>query len=365
MWDKLEQGVVEAFREAKHPDITALPIDSLEALGTSARAELEALAQRILDESEAQHAAAEAGDWAAFEASREMVRRLQEDWEGLQEEIQGIEEIIRRKHLDAKVVARLGSRGRAILLEAIILSLIGVVLGMLVWEAMVPVEVFQRWETPLAILDTAICAIFLWEFFWKMSLADSAGWYFKRHWIDFVSSLPVALLGWGLVRVGRVARLGRVLRVARMARMLRFMRLLRALRGLAFVFRGFDKITKSFNVKVLNRPLLATAIFLVLGGLAMGMAEPETFINDYDSQWLGGLWWSFATVCTGGFADIHDPTTHMGRGLTVLLVILGAILTGAFTAALASVLLGDDTERIERKLGAVLSRMEANDEGKE
>jgi voltage-gated potassium channel len=227
---------------------------------------------------------------------------------------------------------------------------------MLAWEELLGHAAEPGLLHTLALIDTGICVFFLWEFFWKMSLAESRSWYFKRHWIDFVSSLPFARLHAELLRVGRLARLMRVARAARLARALR---LLRAVRAMAFVFRGFEKVGQSFNVRVLNRPLAATLVFLVVGGIIMGAVEREPFEHEYGSPVRGGIWWSFTTVCTGGFADIHDPDTDVGRALTVLLVILGAILTGAFTAALASVLLGDDTERIERKLAAVLERLNA------
>ncbi len=361
MWDQVEHAIGEVFREARSPDLRALPTTSLERLAASARAAQEETAEQVLHTGEEQRQAAEQGDWQRFESCREKIHSLHEDWLGLRQQVERIEETLRRKHLDERVVERLGGRGRAVALEATVLTLIGVVLGMLYWE-----EVFGRNAEAtllhtLALVDTAICVFFLWEFFWKMSLADSAGWYFKRHWVDFVSSLPFALVHAELLRLGRVARVLRVARAARIARMARLMRLARALRGLAFVFRGFDKLGQSLNLRVLNRPLAATFAFLLIGGILMGLVEGDAF-GDYGSATLGGIWWSFTTVCTGGFADIHDPYTGCGRVLTVLLVVLGAILTGAFTAALASVLLGDDTERIERKLGAVLERLDRGEQ---
>ncbi len=360
MWDRVETAVGEVFREARAPDLRALSVDSLEKLELTARKTHEELGQQILDKGDEQKQAAQEGDWPRFEACREEIRRLQEEWLGLRDEIKQLEETLRRKRLEERVIKRLGSRDRATLLEGIVIVLIIAVLGMLLWE-----EVFRDTASPqflrtLALIDTAICIFFLAEFFWKMSLADSKAWYFKRHWIDFVSSLPFALLHAEILRVGRAARLLRVARAARVARMARLMRLMRALRGLAFMFRGFEKLGQSLNIRVLNRPLVATALFLILGGIVMGMVEGDAF-REYGSALRGGIWWSFTTVCTGGFADIHDPDTDSGRILTVLLVILGAILTGAFTAALASVLLGDDTERIERKLGTVLERLNARD----
>lgn len=366
MWHKVENAVGEVFREARAPDLRALSADSLEKLAQTAQTAHERLSQQILDMGREQQQAGEVGDWQRFEACREEVRRLHEEWLGLRDQIRDIGETLRRKRLDERVVARLGGRGRAVALEATVIALIVVVLGMLVWEETLGLGAGWEIRTTLAVIDTCICVFFLGEFFWKMSLSGSPWWYFKRHWIDFVSSLPFALISHAeLLRVGRAARVVRVARAARIVRMARFMRLLRALRGLAFVFRGFEKLGQSLNIRVLNRPLIATVIFLIVGGILMGMipGEKGALEQDYDTAMRGGIWWSFATVCTGGFADIHDPTTDGGRVLTVLLVILGAILTGAFTAALASVLLGDDTERIERKLSTVLERLDKSGAG--
>ncbi|MFQ6132119.1 MAG: ion transporter [Armatimonadota bacterium] len=361
MWEQVEHAIGEVFREARSPDLRVLSSASLEKLAASAGTTHEEIGRRILDKGEEQRQAAEQGDWPRFEACRQEIRRLQEEWLGLRDQVGHIEETLRRKRLDERVAERLGGRSRAVLLEAVILILIVAVLGMMAWEWLYGAGVSKDLLFALALIDTAICVVFLWEFFWKMSLADSAAWYFKRHWIDFVSSLPFALLHAGVVRIGRVARVVRVVRIARVARMARLMRLVRAVRAMAVVFRGFEKVGQSLNLRVLNRPLAATLVFLIAGGILMGAIEGHKFAGENEPSALAGIWWSFTTVCTGGFADIWDPETAWGRVLTVLLVILGAILTGAFTAALASVLLGDDTERIERKLAAVLERLDADD----
>ncbi|MBM3476965.1 MAG: hypothetical protein FJX75_27150 [Armatimonadetes bacterium] len=354
MHDRIPEAVIKVFREAKAPDLAALSLEQLGRLADSARRTQARLTEEALARGQEQERAAQEGDWERFDATREHVKQLQEEWTSVGEAIEGLTEVRRRKQLEARVVERLGSRQRAVALEATILALIVVALGMLAWESVYGEQAGARVMTALAVIDTGICLVFLAEFFWKMSLAESRMWYFRRHWIDFVSSLPFSLLHLGVLRIGRITR---VVRVVRIVRMVRVMRLLRAFRAVAFVFRGFETIGRSFNMRVLNRPLAATAVFLILGGIVMGAIEGDA-LGEYGSALRGGIWWSFATVTTGGFADIHDPSTDAGRVLTVLLVILGAILTGAFTAALASVLLGDGTERIERKLGAVLNRLE-------
>jgi voltage-gated potassium channel len=58
------------------------------------------------------------------------------------------------------------------------------------------------------------------------------------------------------------------------------------------------------------------------------------------------IWWSFTTVVTGGFGDIHNPISTSGRFLTVFLVLGGMTIVGIFTATLTSVLVGDESERL-------------------
>ena len=56
---------------------------------------------------------------------------------------------------------------------------------------------------------------------------------------------------------------------------------------------------------------------------------------------------------TGGFADIHNPETMAGKVLTVVLVILGMVLVGIFTATLTTVMVGDedDMEQLRTEMG--------------
>jgi voltage-gated potassium channel len=76
------------------------------------------------------------------------------------------------------------------------------------------------------------------------------------------------------------------------------------------------------------------------------------------------LWWSFTTVVTGGFADIHNPETMAGKVLTVVLVILGMVLVGIFTATLTSVMVGDEDDmeqlrtEMDEHFSQVLERIE-------
>jgi voltage-gated potassium channel len=288
-----------------------------------------------------------AGRWAEMEEARDQILLLQEDISHVEEQAVRIEEAFQHQYLQERVRERLGSDWRVRGLEAVILILIAAVLGILWVES--AYSLTETEQTLLTIADTAICAIFLTEFFWRMRYADSKAWYWRRFWIDFVASLPLA----GLLRLGRIARVARAARIARVARAAR---LVRALRALAFLSRGFDKIAGIFRLQVFSRPLILTVGLLVAGGFAISRMEGAAS-EDVHGFWQG-IWWSFTTVVTGGYGDIHNPQSGWARGLTVLLVILGIILTGALTAGLAEILLGDETASIQRKQTAIQSQLE-------
>tara|TARA_B100000686_G_scaffold188271_1_gene194989 strand:- start:1085 stop:1345 length:261 start_codon:yes stop_codon:yes gene_type:complete len=60
------------------------------------------------------------------------------------------------------------------------------------------------------------------------------------------------------------------------------------------------------------------------------------------------MWWSFTTVLTGGFGDIHNPVSIAGQVLTAVLVVTGMVFVGVFTATLTSLFVGEQSEELER-----------------
>ena len=92
------------------------------------------------------------------------------------------------------------------------------------------------------------------------------------------------------------------------------------------------------DVKLLKRSLFYGLIAMLLGALFFMTFEQVQTGKNFGSS----LWWSFTTLVTGGFADIHNPTSVGGKILTVMLVIGGMVLVGVFTATLTSVLVRDD-----------------------
>ena len=183
------------------------------------------------------------------------------------------------------------------------------------------------------IIDVICCGLFMANFVFEHRLADSKKWYWKNNWIDFITSIPlppvqvIAASGdLGVVRLGRLLRAVRILRALRLFRI-----------GL-FFWRGMDHLSSTLDVRLLKRSFLYGLLSLVFGAcIFMGLERLES-----GSGFWPSLWWSFTTLVTGGYADIHNPQTASGKILTVFLVITGMVLVGVFTATLTSVLVKDE-----------------------
>ena len=138
------------------------------------------------------------GRWMDMQRAREHILLIRDDLEEVETQLGSIEDAQQHRILQDRMLERLGSPAMVKALEGGILILIAVVLGILWVE--IAYELTQAQQTMLTVLDSAICGVFLVEFFWRMRLADSTGWYWRNFWIDFVASLPLA----GMLRIGRV-----------------------------------------------------------------------------------------------------------------------------------------------------------------
>ena len=129
-----------------------------------------------------------------------------------------------------------------------------------------------------------------------------------------------------------------------MVRLARLARLLRVFRFVLFFWKGMDQLSDVLDIKLMKRSFFYTIIVLFSGGVIIYFLESDGSMGV--SNISESIWWSFTTLVTGGFADIHNPITGAGRILTVILVIAGMILIGVFTATLTSILVGNESEAI-------------------
>ena len=374
--------------------------DVLEKMDSQLERELEGLRQQAGQLKDEVEAALEAGDAHVFDMLKDRLRSLRGAIERRTLKRDRIHNSLQHDYMLSGMARLLGGRLRVAILEGIILSLIILVLGLLAYDFSTPHQwgqfTFQdgmiyniadpegeeqSWElvvrenpsldrsavTGYQVLaarpswlstdsifwiDAFCCLIFMIEFFLRRSCADSKSWFWRKHWVDFLTSIPIP-------GEARLARFGRVARVARFARLLRFSRVFRALRVVLLLWRGMDKLQDTMDVKLMKRSLKWGVGVMLIGGLLVYFIESRLAEDGNDVQTLGGgLWWSFTTVVTGGFGDIHNPISVLGRLLTIILVVTGMILVGVFTATLTSLYVGEESEEIQQHQEEMKERIE-------
>lgn len=308
----------------------------LDAEAAEAAASLTSLRERS-------DAALAEADWRSVEGLRGRAVDLGRAFDELQELRRQVEDARQQRLLHDRIADRLGSPRRRVLYDAFIMVLITAVIAILLF-----VEIAQPPAATVVVLDmidVGACVVFLADFFWRRSLADDRRWFWRRHWIDFITSIPLPSMH--TLRIGRSLRLVRFIRLLRLAR---------AVRVLLFFWRGMDKLAAAFDVRMMRRSIAILTSVLVLGALGIWLAEGGRRAEGVES-FEESLWWSFTTVVTGGFGDIRNPETLTGRLLTALLIIAGMVVVGIFTATLTSLLVreGDVSGEIlaleERMLG--------------
>lgn len=299
----------------------------------------------------------EEGDLGGFEDSKQRALDIAAELTSNLDRHRKVFDARQERILTDRLVERLGSKRRLAVLDAFIMMLIIVVVSFLLAIEFAPLEhdtiVFLEW------FDVGACCIFLIDFFWRHRQADSKRWFWRRFWLDFITSIPIPSAQ--ALRLGRAVRLARLIRVMQLARILRIV---------LFFWRGMDKLVATFDVKMMRRSMRILILVLVLGGVGIWAAEGNPATEGVESL-PQGLWWSFTTVVTGGFGDIHNPQTMAGRALTMGLIVAGMVVVGIFTATLTSLLVRENDasgaimdleERMLEELQAIRARLDSNSE---
>ena len=320
--------------------------DTLEKLVSSIEAERVELESELDELSASLQADLARSDARRFRMMQGRARRLGEQNIELKDQLEDVQKALRHRILEDRLIGRLGSRFRLISLDIFIAILIITVLGMLFWEFTVDLSgvapLAEKTIWAMFLIDTACCVIFMVDFFLRMSCSDSKLRYFRDNWIDFVTSIPIP----------PGDTLSRAIRFGRLLRFVRILRFLRLIRVAVLFWRGMDKLKEVTDVKLMKRSLWWSSAAMLLGGIAVvyferthaGVGPPEV------GNLPQGLWWSFTTMVVGGYGDIHNPESFFGRMLTVLLVIIGMILTGIFTATLTAIVVGDESEEFRNQM---------------
>jgi voltage-gated potassium channel len=329
-----EIRVAEIKRRAQTWRLMDCDEDTLRQMRDALTEEMRALESRLAEADDHFMVYVEKGLPLETEQTRQLIERLSTEWENLNKHLKDVNNALLERRLRTRLAEWLGGERRVTYLDGAVFVLIVIALGLRMIELLFPLP--YRTLAWFITVDFIICTFLVSDFSLRLSLAEEKGWYFRRYWIDLVSSIPY----YGILRIGRLFRINRFLRLFRL------LRLSRALRVLLFAFRGLDKLTKTFEMNLLKRSMLIAVVLLIFGALSISALEG---VEEKSLQEMGeSLWWSFTTVVTGGFADLHNPNTLTGRVVTAGLVLLGFAVTGIFTASLTSVLVEDDSSRIEQ-----------------
>lgn len=201
------------------------------------------------------------------------------------------------------------------------------------------VDLSSGTERLFVVFEWFIWAAFAAEYLIRLYLAPQKGTFFKRNLPDLlIVALPFL----------------RPLRVVRSARALR---LLRAGRLLVYLSRATRSTRIVLTRHKLHYLLAVTLLVIFSAALLVGSIEagaPESNIEDMGEA----LWWAVTTVTTVGYGDAY-PVTPVGRGIAVVLMILGIGLFGLLAASLASVFIEEHQDQESHKVQAeVLERLE-------
>jgi len=187
-------------------------------------------------------------------------------------------------------------------------------------------------------VDTAICLVFMADFFGKLFTAQDKLKYLKWGWIDFLSSIPAV----GPLRWGRFARIVRILRLLRGVRSCKIL--------IEFLLRRRSEST-------FCTALLIALLVVVFSSVAILVFEREDATANIKSS-EDALWWAFATVTGVGYGDRY-PVTSSGRVVAALTMTAGVALFGAFAGFVASWFLAPREEEQEDELESIRHRLTA------
>ena len=183
-----------------------------------------------------------------------------------------------------------------------------------------------------------IWAIFATDLIVKLVISPDRITYLRRHWIDVL-----------LVVIP-------FLRPLRALRGVRAFRLLRA-GAVAVVLARVGFGGRRILVRHGLHHLLAVVVVLVaLAGLTVTAVErshDDAVIRDLPD----GLWWAITTVTTVGYGDTY-PKTSLGRGIGVILMLVGIAMFSAVTANVAAYFVEEREDHLLAEIRALREELQ-------
>ncbi len=173
------------------------------------------------------------------------------------------------------------------------------------------------------IVDGFLTVIFIIDFVYRLSTAESKSGYFFRQfgWADLLASLP--LPQFKVLRLFRIFRAGRLMR--------------------AF---GIRNIIRVFLKDRAGSALLTLLFFIILvlefGAMAMVEVESRSPSANITTA-TDAIWYTYVTITTVGYGDTY-PVTNPGRLIGMVIMAVGVGLFGTLTGYLANAFLAPKQE---------------------
>lgn len=177
--------------------------------------------------------------------TKEIPESLDKQWKKYNSRNQFFQREIQDKKIQYRMEKIFGKKFVKFFDKFIIWLIIGVIILLIVEEVGNYSEQAHR---NFMYIDTAICAVFLFEFFTKLFLAEGKWLYFRRHWFtEFLPSIPFGLLS-------QLPQLNKV-QFLRGVRLVRVLRMVRIFRVVTFLIRGTDRFVRAYG-RWLNRNIV-------------------------------------------------------------------------------------------------------------
>ena len=173
----------------------------------------------------------------------------------------------------------------------------------------------------LTYIDDFICCVFLFDFFYRLYLAENKWKFLQWGWIDLISSIPA----FPIMRIGRIFRLFRLLRIFRSVKTL-----------IIYVFKNRIKGALKASMTIAVLIVICSSI-----GILMVEHDPESNIKTA----FDALYWSLTSLVTGYSGKF--PVTVEGKMIGLVLMFTGIGLIGTFTAYVASWFIEEDLKENE------------------
>jgi voltage-gated potassium channel len=210
----------------------------------------------------------------------------------------------------------------------------------LVWLPILVVPLVTHLQAAVAETFTAIdyfvWAAFVVEYLVKLYLAPSRRRFFTHHLVD------LALVALPMFRPLRALRLGRLVNLARVA---------------VILFTGLGRVRGILSHRGLHFVFLAVLV-IVFACSAMVLGFEQDAHGSNIDNYGEALWWAIVTVTTVGYGDRY-PVSAGGRGVAVVLMLVGIGLIGVVTASVASYFIEEKVDEQKTILNERLGRIEA------